>query len=240
MGKASRDKGQRRERQVVTLHQDMGVKAERVPLSGASKYQGNGADVDIYALGPDAAPMVSEVKARANGQGFTTLERWLGENDALLIYFAGHGYYDKLVKRGFWIPTEAREDVDGEPAEADWLSNATLINYVDSMKARHVLIVSDSCFSGSLMRGGAPDLSAKKNAYYRRAIAQPARWCLGSGDLETVPDQSVFARKFLQALQYPEKAVFSASDIAAAIRLDVAEYTGPGEDGAGGVVAGAV
>ncbi len=63
----------------------MGVKAERVPLSGATKYQGNGADVDIYALGADAAPMVSEVKARANGEGFTTLERWLGENDMLFL-----------------------------------------------------------------------------------------------------------------------------------------------------------
>ena len=85
MGKASRDKGQRRERQIVALHLDMGVKAERVPLSGASKYRGNGADVDVYALGPDAAPLVSEVKARASGEGFTTLERWLGEFDALFL-----------------------------------------------------------------------------------------------------------------------------------------------------------
>ena len=69
MGKASQDKGARRERQIVTLHQDMGVKAERVPLSGASKFRGIAADVDVYALGPEAAPMVSEVKARANGAG---------------------------------------------------------------------------------------------------------------------------------------------------------------------------
>ncbi len=85
MGKASRDKGARRERQIVALHLDMGVKAERVPLSGASHYRGNGADVDVYALGPDAAPMVSEVKARANGEGFATIERWLGEFDALFL-----------------------------------------------------------------------------------------------------------------------------------------------------------
>ncbi len=67
MGKASRDKDQRRERQIVHLHTEMGIKAERVPLSGASCYQSNGADVDIYVLGKDAAPLVSEVKARANG-----------------------------------------------------------------------------------------------------------------------------------------------------------------------------
>ena len=85
MGKPSRDKGARRERQVVALHGDMGVHAERVPLSGASRYRGNGADVDVYALGRDAAPLVAEVKARANGAGFATLERWLGEYDALFL-----------------------------------------------------------------------------------------------------------------------------------------------------------
>lgn len=54
MAKASRDKGARRERQVVVLHTDMDVKAERVPLSGTTIYRGNGAGVDVYALGPAA------------------------------------------------------------------------------------------------------------------------------------------------------------------------------------------
>jgi hypothetical protein len=62
----------------------MGIKAERVPLSGAARYQGNGADVDIYPPWRDA-PLVAEVKARAGGQGFVTLERWLGDNDLLFL-----------------------------------------------------------------------------------------------------------------------------------------------------------
>ena len=85
MGKPSRDKGVRRERQIVELHKDMSVHAERVPLSGASRYQGNGSDVDIYPFGIDQAPLVCEVKARSNGQGFATLEGWLAENDVLFL-----------------------------------------------------------------------------------------------------------------------------------------------------------
>ncbi len=54
------------------------------PLSGAAGGSFSG-DVDVYACGPDAAPLVAEVKARANGAGFTTLERWLGDNDALFL-----------------------------------------------------------------------------------------------------------------------------------------------------------
>ncbi len=86
MGKASRDKGARRERQIVEMHRVLGVKAERVPLSGAAVFRNTrGSDVDVYARGKDEAPLVCEVKARADGEGFVTLERWLGENDALFL-----------------------------------------------------------------------------------------------------------------------------------------------------------
>jgi Holliday junction resolvase len=85
MSKLSRDKGLRAERQIVKAHADLGMKAERVPLSGAARYRGNGADVDLYVFGPDAAPIVCEVKARASGEGFATLERWLGDADALFL-----------------------------------------------------------------------------------------------------------------------------------------------------------
>jgi hypothetical protein len=57
----------------------MGVHAERVPLSGATHYQGGGHDVDIYPYGLDAGALVGEVKARKDGAGFVTLKRWLGE-----------------------------------------------------------------------------------------------------------------------------------------------------------------
>lgn len=83
MGKASRDKGLRRERAIVQLHTACGLRAERVPLSGATRYRGNGADVDLYVRG--AEPLKAEVKARAEGEGFKTLERWLGDNDALFL-----------------------------------------------------------------------------------------------------------------------------------------------------------
>ena len=83
-GRSPRRKGDRIERQIVALHTDMGVKAERVPLSGAAGGSFSG-DVDIYACGSDAAPMVGEVKARAGGQGFIVLEKWLADNDILFL-----------------------------------------------------------------------------------------------------------------------------------------------------------
>ncbi len=84
MGKASRDKGLRRERAIVDLHVKCGIRAERVPLSGAVRYRGNGADVDLYVRG--AEPVKAEVKARGAGEGFRTLDRWLAENDAQFLW----------------------------------------------------------------------------------------------------------------------------------------------------------
>jgi hypothetical protein len=66
-------------------HTAIGVKAERCPLSGASRFRGSGHNVDIYVFGEDEAPLVAEVKSRRSGAGFVTLEKWLGEYDCLFL-----------------------------------------------------------------------------------------------------------------------------------------------------------
>jgi Holliday junction resolvase len=85
MSAMQRRKGLRLERELVELHRSIGVYSERVPLSGAQRYQGNGADVDVYPNGRDGPPICAEVKGRANGEGFRQLEKWLSDNDALFL-----------------------------------------------------------------------------------------------------------------------------------------------------------
>jgi Holliday junction resolvase len=84
-GASHRRKGDRFERQLIKNHQSVGVHAERYPLSGASRFRGSSHDIDIYAFGRGAAPLVAEVKARKNGAGFSMLEEWLGDCDALFV-----------------------------------------------------------------------------------------------------------------------------------------------------------
>jgi hypothetical protein len=84
-GACHRRKGDRVERELVERHKSLGVRAERYPLSGASRFRGSGHDLDVYLFGPEAAPILCEVKARKNGAGFATLEGWLGEFDALFL-----------------------------------------------------------------------------------------------------------------------------------------------------------
>ena len=78
-------KGTRIEREIVDLHEAEGIHAERIPLSGAARFRGAGHDVDVYAFGVDECPLTFEVKGRKDGDGFRMLERWLGDNDGLLL-----------------------------------------------------------------------------------------------------------------------------------------------------------
>jgi Holliday junction resolvase len=82
-GAKHRRKGDRIERELVELHKVLGIHAERVPHSGAMRYRGHGADVDVYVFGRDEPPLVCEVKSRQGGAGFAVIERWLADNDVL-------------------------------------------------------------------------------------------------------------------------------------------------------------
>ena len=84
-GARHRRKAGRIEREVVDRHRALGVHAERYPLSGSTRFRGAGHDVDVYVFGSGEAPLVAEVKGRKNGAGFTTLEKWLGEYDLLIL-----------------------------------------------------------------------------------------------------------------------------------------------------------
>lgn len=84
-GRAPRRKGDLLERAFVNRHKGIGVHCERYPLSGASRFRGSGHDLDLYAFGREQAPLVAEVKARKDGAGFNTLEKWLGEYDELFF-----------------------------------------------------------------------------------------------------------------------------------------------------------
>lgn len=82
MGHKSQRKGYRIENEIVHMLRDAGIHAVRMPLSGSLGGSLAG-DIVLEPVGRDR--MRCEVKARAGGSGFTTIERWLGSNDALFL-----------------------------------------------------------------------------------------------------------------------------------------------------------
>jgi formylglycine-generating enzyme required for sulfatase activity/uncharacterized caspase-like protein len=129
------------------------------------------------------------------------LRRRLTQNDNLLIYYAGHGTLDGDA--GFWMPVDAEEKYD-----TYWYSNATLSRHLKIMTARHVLVVSDSCYSGTLLREAPARLptGTARSVWLQRMAQRRSRTALTSGGLEPVQDSgggghSVFAKWFLEVLR---------------------------------------
>ena len=126
----------------------------------------------------------------------------LTEVDNLLIYYAGHGHLDGDT--GFWIGTDGDKNF-----EDSWVSVSTITRNLDRMSARHVLVVADSCFSGTLTRSdddAGLRTGRERSAWLARMTTKRARLALTSGGLEPVSDvggggHSVFAKEFLDALR---------------------------------------
>jgi peptidoglycan hydrolase-like protein with peptidoglycan-binding domain len=126
--------------------------------------------------------------------------RWtLAPEDNLLVYYAGHGWYDEEAERGYWLPVDAVLD-----NRSNWISNADVTGMLKAIKAKHVIVVADSCYSGTLTRGLAIG-GGKSAGYFQDIVQRRARTVLTSGGLEPVLDggggNSVFAEAFLNALR---------------------------------------
>jgi hypothetical protein len=130
----------------------------------------------------------------------------LGENDQLLIYYSGHGHYNKQLDEGYWIPCDATLG-----KELDFLPNTTLIKYLKAIPAKHIFLVVDACFSGSLMSSGT-------RGYIENVTKYKSRWALTSGRYEAVSDgiegkNSPFAQYFMKYLTDNTDKKFAVSQL---------------------------
>ncbi len=118
-------------------------------------------------------------------------------NDNILIFFAGHGIYDNELEQGFWLPVDAKLE-----NRSKWVSNTVVKDYLKGNKAQSILVISDACFSGALIKTRAVN---NFNKYIDELIKNRSRKALTSGVLTTVPDKSVFVKYLLQELKNNDK-----------------------------------
>ena len=162
-------------------------------------------------------------------QVITTLDKELvalGPSDAALVYFAGHGYFDDQYGEGYWVPYGTPYALDGRPARERWLSNSLVSEILEASRARHILVVADSCYGGSLFKKDEEStLPDRGLPYYSEAIQKPSRFLLTSGNLEPVLDSgdthSIFAGQLLDYLSAPPQKIFSATELGLQLREQV-------------------
>ncbi len=140
-----------------------------------------------YGFNPNDLIRLKDPTREELGQVMGDLRKKLNRNDNLLILFSGHGVYDSTMAQGFWLLRDAELENLGT-----YLSNSTVRDYIRTINTQHTLLIADACFSGSMARG---DFSAQ--TIYKR----PSRVVMTSGNLEKVPDKSVFMKYLLERLQ---------------------------------------
>jgi hypothetical protein len=130
----------------------------------------------------------------------------LKERDNFLIYFAGHGQVDEFLGDGYWIPVDGIAKNPGT-----WISHSSIRNILSSekLKAKNIALISDSCYSGALLRSTPSSLSITEHDYANKILALSSlrsRQVFTSGGVEPVADggrdgHSLFAYYFLKALK---------------------------------------
>ena len=138
----------------------------------------------------------------------------LNESDSFLLYYAGHGEFDKKADKSYWLPVDAQSDDD-----TNWIIADDLTANLKRISSRHVLVVADSCYAGTLTRSFNIDLSrGSREEYLKKMQERISRSLIASGGNEPVSDSggggnSVFAEAFLKALRDIDKPAFSAEEL---------------------------
>ena len=134
-------------------------------------------------------------------------------DDSVLIYYAGHGDLDRTFNDGWWIPVDAK---GGDPVT--YLDNTQVQKAMRSMQARHVLLISDSCYSGTLFGEARAMPPVIDDKYYLNLYNDKSRWGMTSGNKTPVSDSgsgghSVFAYQLLKELRNNAKPYVSTQEI---------------------------
>lgn len=130
--------------------------------------------------------------------------------DQLMIFFAGHGYYDETFKEGYAVVKESLKD---DPGRTSYISYNRLRNVVNVIPCEHVLLMMDVCFGGTideaLAKARADDDiygDVSQADFIIRKLTNKTRKYLTSGGKTYVSDgiagkHSPFAARVIEALK---------------------------------------
>ncbi|MFW1764847.1 hypothetical protein ACG9X2_05175 [Acinetobacter bereziniae] len=137
-----------------------------------NKYEYDDSEIIMYTK-PEQTTL-SYLSSNLSQEFFNSLP-----SDSILIIYAGHGEYDDNLNIGYWYCS------DSEPSDpTTWFNLNHLITIFLKSKAKHIALISDSCFAGSIFeknRGGG--VVALMNNISRQALT--------SGGVEKVSDGKV-------------------------------------------------
>lgn len=156
-----------------------------------------------------------------------SMSKRIEKDDSILLYYAGHGFLDEDSRKGFWVPVDA-EGTD----TTTFLRNSTIRDELTTIadRAKHTLLISDSCFSGSLLRPGNRGITKKDSTpnYYKKISQKKSVQIMTAGGVEYVDDDykqsghSPFTYFLLNELKHNHEPLLTATELAGSVRKIVA------------------
>lgn len=145
-------------------------------------------------------------------QAIGALQELTGPDDLVLIYYAGHGVSTR--DESYWLPVDiaSRQDAPGAG-----VSSTNVANWIKNIPARHVMVIADSCYSGSGIEssGGTAFRAADAERLLPLLIRSRSRTMITSGGDGPVLDgggggHSVFTRELLGVLRENQGIIYGA------------------------------
>ncbi len=173
-------------------------------------------------------PTVAQLRDR---MGEFLLGQWNKPDERLFIYYAGHGFTDFNQSSRDNDGYITGSDTPGK-AVAKAMSFYEVNSWSRQTRARHVLMVFDACFSGSLFQTmGPPEEPARPDLDgVRRMLGQPMRYYITAGrQNEEVAADSTFATLLLRGLRGGadtyHMGIISAEDLGSYLFHEVPKYS---------------
>lgn len=128
-------------------------------------------DLDIVLFNKPEQTTLSFLYNRLNEEFRNSLE-----DNTILVIYAGHGDYNSYLGTSYWYCSDSESH---DPTT--WFNVRDLLDFFSSSSAKHISLISDSCFSGAIFehtRGGGISALTKNKS----------RQALTSGGIESVSD----------------------------------------------------
>lgn len=189
------------------------IRQKRALLIGINHYQDRdipsleSAVRDVAAVGQSLASkqgyqvqVVQDVGRAEMVEAIVQLAANTAPEDSVVVYYAGHGFLDEDTGKGYWIPSDGRADTPDK-----WLSNEDISRLLALIPARQVMLVSDSCYLGSLTREHTLQASELDHST-KEVLARRSVIVMSSGGEEPVSDEgkegfSIFAWSMQRSMQ---------------------------------------
>ncbi|MGD0756800.1 MAG: caspase family protein [Bacteroidales bacterium] len=162
--------------------------------------------ISKYTFSPENVQVIKNPTRKDIINALEYLAKKVTQKDNLLIFYAGHGFWNENSNVGFWLPSDARED-----SKDKWFPNSELVDYLKEIKSKHILLIADACFSGSIFKSRF--VSIDRAEAPQDLYKLPSREAMTSGTLTKVPDRSAFTKYLIEQLADINEQVFTSDQL---------------------------